>query len=347
VGLGRPGPFFQLIELFKKGIKMPQFSDDLFLGSAQTYMGTGYENDTVVFTGSMSGTTLTVTAMLSGDPIQVGMFVDGGSVTNGTYITAFGTGSGGAGTYTINQSVSQSSTTLYGNLSNSAFSDPSPMSLGVGPLGRIYVFDAIPQAKLTTNISAAASYSAAGNATLAAGAGVKSVIRADGSTVLQLDVPRAVSITIGTGTITATNITISGYDYYGQAMSEVISTGTTQSTTVNGKKAFYQVSGVAVAGNCGGTVAVGTTDIIGLPVRVTDAGYIARVGWNNTLAEDAGTFAAAATATATTTTGDVRGTYLPSSACDGIKRLVVGILLPAIAVGPNATRQGALGVTQA
>ena len=56
---------------------------------------------------------------------------------------------------------------------------------------------------------------------------------------------------------------------------------------------------------------------------------------------------AAATATATTSTGDVRGTFTPSSACDGIKRLVVGILLPAIAVGPNATRQGALGVTQA
>lgn len=326
---------------------MPQFSDDLFLGPAQTYMGTGYENDTVVFTGSMSSTTLTVTAMLSGDPIQVGMFIDGGSVTNGTYITGFGTGSGGTGTYTINQSVSQSSTTMYGNLDAGAFQNPSPMSLGVGPLGRIYVFDAIPQAKGNAVLSAAASYTGAANATLTAGASVKAVVNAAGSTVYQLDVPRAVSITIGTGTISATNITVSGFDIYGQAMSEVISTGTTQSTTVNGKKAFFQVSSVAVAGNPGGTVAVGTTDIIGLPVRVTDAGYLARVGWNNTLAEDAGTFAAAATATATTTTGDVRGTYLPSSACDGIKRLVVGILLPAIAVGPNATRQGALGVTQA
>jgi hypothetical protein len=82
-------------------------------------------------------------------------------------------------------------------------------------------------------------------------------------------------------------------------------------------------------------------------LRITDAGYIARAGWNNTLAADAGTFAAAATLTATTTTGDVRGTYLPSSACDGIKRLVMGIALPAIAAGPNATRTGALGVTQA
>lgn len=326
---------------------MPQFSDDLFLGPAQTYMGTGRQVATSTFTGSMSSTTLTVTAMLSGDPIQVGMYVDGGSVTNGTYITAFGTGSGGTGTYTISQSVSQSSTTLYGNLSGASFGDPAPMSLGVGPLGRIYVFDVIPQAKGTTNVSAAASYAAAAYATLAAGAGVKAVVNSAGSTVYQLDTPRAVSITIGSGTITDTNVTVSGYDYYGQAMSEVIATGTTQSTTVTGTKAFYQVSSVYVGGDCGGTVAVGTSDVIGLPVRVTDAAYIARAGYNNTLAENAGTFVAAVTATATTTTGDVRGTFTPASATDGIKRLVIGILLPGIAVGPNATRTGALGVTQA
>lgn len=325
---------------------MPQFSDDLFLGSAQTAMGNGLQPAQSVFTGSIATTTLTVTAMLSGDPIQVGQYIDGSGVTNGTYITAFGTGSGGTGTYTVSTSQTAGSTTIYAN-GNALLGDPAPMSLGVGPLGRIYVFDVIPQAKLTTNISAAASYAAAAYATLAAGAGTKSATNTAGTSVIQLDTPRAVSITIGAGTIADTNVTISGYDYYGQAMSEVIATGTTQSTTVNGKKAFYQVSSVYVGGDCGATVAVGTTDIIGLPVRVTDAGYLASVGYNNTLARDAGTFAAAATATATTTTGDVRGTYLPSAACDGIKRLVIGILLPAIAVGPNATRVGALGVTQA
>ena len=51
--------------------------------------------------------------------------------------------------------------------------------------------------------------------------------------------------------------------------------------------------------------------------------------------------------TATTTTGDVRGTFAPSSAADGIKRAVVTVAVPGIAVGPNATRVGALGVTQA
>jgi len=43
----------------------------------------------------------------------------------------------------------------------------------------------------------------------------------------------------------------------------------------------------------------------------------------------------------------VRGTLTPSSAPDGVKRLVVGVFVPGIAVGPNATRLGALGVTQA
>jgi hypothetical protein len=325
---------------------MPQFSDDLFLGSAITYQGTDAYPAVSTFTGSISATTLTVTAMLSGDLITVGMFLDSStSLTNGTYITALGTGNGGTGTYTVSASQTVASATIIGS-GNALLQNPSPMSVGVGPLGRVYIWDAVPQAKLTTNIVAAAITTAA-TLTLAAGAGVTSTTITGGGTGLQLDCPRAVSTTTGAGTPTSVNITVSGYDYYGQAMSEVIATGTVASTTVSGKKAFFQISSVVSSGASVVTVAVGTTDILGAPLRITDAGYITRAGWNNTLAEDAGTFAAAATATATTTTGDVRGTYLPSSACDGIKRLVMGIALPAIAAGPNATRIGAFGVTQA
>ena len=228
---------------------------------------------------------------------------------------------------------------------NSALGNPSPMGLGVGPLGRIYVWDTVPVAKSTTNIATASAYTS--TITLTAGTGTTSVVRTDGVTVVQLDVPRAVGVTIGAGTITNRNVTISGWDYYGQPMSEVIATGTTQSTTVNGKKAFYQISSATVSGAVGATIALGTTDILGIPVRMTNVAYVASVRWDSTLAEDAGTFVAAVTTTATTTTGDVRGTYVPSSATDGAKRLVMGILLPAIAVGPQATRTGALGVTQA
>jgi hypothetical protein len=323
---------------------MPQFSDDLFLGPAQTYMGTGLRPYTTTFTGSMSGTTLTVTALLQGAPIVVGMYVDGSSVTDGTYITAMGTGTGGTGTYTINQSVTASSTTMYAH-GNIGFDDPAPMDLGIGPLGRVYVWDIMPQALAASNIAAVQTTSS--TIALTAGTSVKSVVRQDGTTVLQLDCPRAVSIVSGTGTLTNRTVTITGYDYYGQLMSEAIATGTVQSTTVKGKKAFFQIVSASISGALGATIAIGTTDILGIPVRVFNAAYVASVKSNDALAQDAGTFVAADTATATTTTGDVRGTYVPATASNGIVRTVMTITLPGIAVGPNATRVGALGVTQA
>jgi len=328
---------------------MPQFSDDLFLGPAQTYMGTGLRPYSTTFTGSISTTTLTVTALLQGSPLVVGMYVDGSSVTDGTYITAFGTGSGGTGTYTVSASSTASSTTMIAH-GNIAFDDPSPMSLGVGPLGRIYTWDVVPQALVTNNVAATQTPAAAGNLTLTAGTSTKSITRSDGVTVVQLDLPRAVQLTTASGTITTSrNLTVSGYDYYGQAMSEVIATGTTSSAVANvkGKKAFFQITSIAVSGALPVAITVGTTDILGLPVRVFNVAYIASVKSNSTLATDAGNFVAADTATATTTTGDVRGTYVPTTASDGICRTVIGILMPAIAVGPSATRVGALGVTQA
>lgn len=323
---------------------MPQYSDDLFLGPAVTYMGTGIRPYSTTFTGSIASTTLTVTAMLQGAPIVLGMYIDGTSVTDGTYITAFVSGTGGTGTYTVSTASTASSTTITGH-TNVPFDNPAPMSLGVGPLGRVYVWDIVPQAKGAANIVTAAITTAA-TLTLTAGTSVKSVTTPNG-TVLQLDVPRAVSVTTGAGVPTSVNITVSGYDYYGQAMSEVIATGTVQSTTTNGLKAFYQISSVTASGGSVVTVSVGTADIFGCPVRFIDKSYIVRYGWNNATTDDtSGVLTVAATATATTGTGDVRGTFAPSTAADGIKRAVVTVALPAIAVGPSATRQGALGVNQ-
>jgi hypothetical protein len=324
---------------------MAQFSDDLFLGSAQTFMGTGIRPYTTTATGGTGGassSTLTITAVGFGAPIVVGMYLDGSSVTDGTYITAFGTGSGGTGTYTLNQAINIANTTALTFHGNIPFDNPSPMSLGVGPLGRIYVFDTVPQAAVTNNIAASQTAAGAGALTLTAGTSTKSVVRTDGTTVIQLDLPRAVRVNCST---TARAFTVNGFDYYGQAMSELI-TVATAGTAVPGKKAFYQISSVTIAGSATACL-VGTTDVIGLPVRVSNVAFLASVKSNNTLAQDAGTFVAADLATATNATGDVRGTYTPATASDGIVRTVIGILLPAIAVGPNATRTGALGVTQA
>ena len=64
-------------------------------------------------TGAISGTTLTVASVSSGT-LYVGQTIQGTGVTANTIITALGTGTGGAGTYTVNFSQTVVSTTLYG-----------------------------------------------------------------------------------------------------------------------------------------------------------------------------------------------------------------------------------------
>jgi len=61
--------------------------------------------------GSISGTTLTVTSVSSGALVVSGV-LSGTGITVGTTITAFGTGTGGTGTYTISPSQTASSTTI-------------------------------------------------------------------------------------------------------------------------------------------------------------------------------------------------------------------------------------------
>jgi len=77
---------------------------------------------TAVFTGTIddgtppgAGTVLNVTAVTSGT-IELGMQLTGTGVTAGTRITAYGTGSGGTGTYTVNTSQEVTSTTITGDL---------------------------------------------------------------------------------------------------------------------------------------------------------------------------------------------------------------------------------------
>jgi hypothetical protein len=79
-----------------------------------------------VFTGSISGTTLTVSAVASGT-ISVGTYIAGTGIANGTYITALGTGTGTTGTYTVNTDYDGTppivtSTTLRGFTSSSTAS---------------------------------------------------------------------------------------------------------------------------------------------------------------------------------------------------------------------------------
>jgi hypothetical protein len=64
-----------------------------------------------VVTGSIATTTLTVTAVTSGT-LSIGQTISGTGVTTDTRIVAFVSGSGGAGTYTVDKSQTVTSTTI-------------------------------------------------------------------------------------------------------------------------------------------------------------------------------------------------------------------------------------------
>lgn len=68
-------------------------------------------NASASFTASISGTTMTVSAVASGT-VLVGAVISGTGVTAGTRIVGYGTGTGGTGTYTVDTSQTVSSTTI-------------------------------------------------------------------------------------------------------------------------------------------------------------------------------------------------------------------------------------------
>jgi hypothetical protein len=329
---------------------------------------------------------------------------------------------------------------------NNNFQDPAPMDLGFGPMGRVYLLDETPATVTSAAVLAAqtptvaTTYSGSQLAAASTAAGTTRVTRSDGTIVVQLDYPRAVSVTTASGSPSASNVTVSGYDYYNQAMSEIIQTGTVASTTTNGRKAFFQISSVAFSAATTVAVSVDTTKIMGLPAKVTDPAYVLTAKFNagtidntsgvtaglgggsttySTQAVSALTIAAPGVITVAfsppsgtlvsfsgtqgslagittgttywwtnvsgttgkvsttqanylagtfvTTTGsytanalnlvpssvsspvtpDVRGTYAISGTPDGSKRLLLSMGLTAIQVGPNATRAGLLGSDQA
>lgn len=229
-------------------------------------------------------------------------------------------------------------------------SGPSPMELGVGPMGRVYILDITPLTLQAAGLATGQNPGSGASFTLAAlQAGVTARTQ-DGVTRYEFDVPRSVSIT-ATGANTATYL-VSGYDQYGQPMSQTLAAPST--STVKTTKMFKSVVSVTNNNATAGTnnLAVGTGDDVGLPIRVTDLGYIQSAMFNGAAVTINSTNFGVAdtTSPATTSTTDVRG-YIKaagfSGGNNGTKRMVLTIAVPAIASGPTATRIGAFGVTQA
>ena len=131
---------------------------------------------------------------------------------------------------------------------------------------------------------------------------------------------RAVSITAAASATYAT-ATVNGYDIYGYPMTEAITI--TANSTVNGKKAFKYIKSVVLSGGTADTThaySVGTTAIIGLPVRAdVSSEVVVHAGASQVAIASNSTFAAngflpADRTTPSATTGDVRGTIDLSNA---------------------------------
>lgn len=142
------------------------------------------------------------------------------------------------------------------------------------------------------------------------------------TSVATLDVPRNVIADSG-GADTAV-ITVTGTDEYGNVVVESITLNGT--TAVAGKKAFKTITGVSSDGTISNGFFLGTGDVLGLPVFLANSIHVLYDTEDGATVTD-GTYVAGVLTKPTATTGDVRGTYDPNSACDGAKNFTVVMLV--------------------
>jgi len=155
--------------LTNKTLTSPTIGGTPVMGASVITSGTSVSTATCSFTGVISTTTLTASAVTG--TIAVGQLITGTGVTAGTVITALGTGTGGAGTYTVSASQTVSSTTItvvgldflsipswvkritvmFNGVSTNGTSDPL-VQIGAGSI-------------TTTGYSSVGSYIATGNVT--------------------------------------------------------------------------------------------------------------------------------------------------------------------------------------
>lgn len=212
------------------------------------------------------------------------------------------------------------------------------------PYGMIYPWIVTPEAGSPTNLRAAGAIAAAGSLVLTAGAGVtQSSTTYTGYTSFDFDVPRALTFTTAGPTVNAVDITTSGWGWNKEPMVETVSLAAGAAVT-NGKKAFSAVhSCVASGATGGGTISIGTSDILGIPYKIVNSAFLF-ANWDGVpdytvdpagaIMSFGGTFTPADQSTPTATTGDVRGTYLPNPSVTPTGAIPLNVLLTLAEIDP-------------
>lgn len=132
--------------------------------------------------------------------------------------------------------------------------------------------------------------------------------------------PYGRNITVVASGAATSNVTVFGRDYLGQGMRESFTLNGT--TPVVGLKAFKYIDRITAAVTGGTTINVGYGTRLGLPYKVM---VVEREYVDNVVAA-AGTLAVPIlTDPQTATTGDPRGTYVPTTTPDGVKVLEIDV----------------------
>jgi len=274
---------------------MPQFSDDIFLGPAQGYVGTNANNNfqdpapmdlgfgpmgRVYLLDETPATVTTAAILAASSPAS--------ATTATTYSgSSLAAASATAGVTRVTRSdgtiVDQMDYPRAVSVTTAAFTAATFVTANITSSNTTgsFAVATTPLVGLAVGQTVTVTGTNSGTSTLAAGTYLISAT--NGTTTFTLVTTAGAAITTVTSgtntgltfanTLTAVNVTVSGYDYYNQPMSEIITTSTSASTAVNGRKAFFQVSSVSMVAS-GGTISVDNTKIMGLPAKVTDPAYV-------------------------------------------------------------------------
>jgi hypothetical protein len=280
---------------------MPQFSDDLFLGSAQGYVGINPNNNfqnpapmdvgfgpmgRVYLLDETPATVTTAAILAASSPASA----TSATTYSGTSLAAASTT---AGVSRVTRSdgtvVDQMDYPRAVSVTTAAFTAATFVTANITSSNTTGSFTVAttPLVGLAVGQTMTVTGTNSGTSTLAAGTYLISAT--NGTTTFTLVTTAGAAITTvasGTNTgltflnsLTAVGVTVSGYDYYGQSMSEIITTSTSASTAVAGRKAFFQVASVSMVAS-GGTISVDNTKIMGLPAKVTDPSYVLTAKFN-------------------------------------------------------------------
>lgn len=231
-----------------------------------------------VVTGSISGTTLTVTAVSSGT-LAVGVYITGTGITAGTNITVLGTGTGGTGTYTVSASQTVSSTTITGQPAVGATFTASGAGTGTGTatVKSISSITLLGGVKEINILNAGSGYTTAPSITFSGGGGSGAVASAkmNAGSVLYCTVSNQgdnytsdPTVTFGTQWTAATAVLVGEQYFYSGRLYTVTGAGTTHAST-----APTHTSGSASNGTA--TLAYAGVPATGEVVRRYGSGYSA------------------------------------------------------------------------